>query len=249
LTFGAFFDDNGTHGPAKVRVFAGYVGTKDEWEAFGAKWLTLLSDAGVPYFRAFDCVRGEKTFAGVPEAQRLEYYARAIGIITERSILGTAVIGKHQDPQGGWLSRAGSDAEWHHSTYRDVVKFGLTRMVEDFEQRWPGELASVIIEQGTDMDMRLAVDAYLELKDSWPPYLRVFEGSPVFRSKTDHLELQAADVFAYEVGREDYRRYYQQDEAPREEWALLQQHAVRNGGSLNAQVHVKHLHIRLKGPD
>jgi hypothetical protein len=86
--------------------------------------------------------------------------------------------------------------------------------------------------------MQLARDAYLRLKEKWEPCEQLFEGPPMFMAKEDHLGLQAADVLAYEVGREDVRRYYNpRNEEMRPEWLALQEHSMQNGGGFHLVVH------------
>jgi hypothetical protein len=239
LMFAAYFDDSGTHTNSRVRAFAGYAGPADEWDRFEAKWRELLEDAGVPWFRAYDCRTGTGIFAETPKADLPRYYARAIRAITEHDLLGVATLGRHQDGRGTWVPRRASDEYQHiRSVYGDVVQEGMKWLGEHFVRKWAGHRLSLVIEQGDAADEAQEWSAYLHLKQTWPPYSAIFEGSPTFRDKLSFPQLQAADLLAHEMAIEDVRRYFNPTGAPeRREWKQLQEHAVAGGGGIQLLVH------------
>jgi hypothetical protein len=97
LALGAFFDDAGTHDDATVVVWAGFVGTADQWEALDVRWNALLDkpyeDPRFPHpplrkFHLFDCQYhlGEFTDYSEPERDRLQRLFREI--IADSGVVG-----------------------------------------------------------------------------------------------------------------------------------------------------------------
>jgi hypothetical protein len=250
LMFAAYFDDSGTAPRSYVRVFAGYAAPAEEWRRFEAKWRELLEEAGVPFFRAYDCKMGSGVFENTPKADLPKYYARAIQIITDHDLLGVATAGRHQDGRGTWVPRRASD-EFQHlgGVYGDVVREGMKWLGEHFVRKWAGHRLSLVIEQGDAADEAQEWGAYLHLKQAWPPYSAIFEGSPTFRDKLTFPQLQAADVLAHEVGIEDVRRYFNPTGVvERPEWRSLVVHADASGGGIQLLVHWSPRHAWTPAP-
>lgn len=229
LMFAAFFDDSGTDPKSRICLFAGYAAPKAEWDVFRPKWRALLDDAGVRYFRAADCVRGFGLFEGMPEAARMEYHRRAVDIIVEHKLTGFAVAGRRQDFGDEF-------GDWPAATaYECSVRYGLLLLGLHAGNTWFPEKVAVVCEQGKPADVRAVVNVYLDLiEDEKFRYLRsVLTGPPAFHAKEDHLELQAADVFAYECAREMARWIHNpRVEEPRTAWSMLAFHATVHGGQV-----------------
>lgn len=228
--FGAFFDDSGTHPASRVCLFAGYVAPQEEWERFAVEWRALLRDANVPYFRAYDCVRGDGVFAGVSEAEREGYYTRAVDIIVARSLVAIAVGGRRHDFEGENLDWPAANA------YEYSVRYGLLTLALVIGEKWLGDRIPVICEEGKVADVRTVMEMYLDLveHEKYGEMLRhTLAGPPSFHAKEDHLELQAADVFAYEMGRHMAQSFHNpKGEKQRVEGIMLQLHAAAHGGTV-----------------
>lgn len=83
----SYFDDSGTHRGSVVTVIAGYVATKDVWEAMEKPWRMILGefqDKGVHCFHATDCLAQDGEFGRVDTLGR-QYIYKQLSDILEAS--------------------------------------------------------------------------------------------------------------------------------------------------------------------
>jgi hypothetical protein len=244
LTYGAFFDDTGTSPSQRIAAFAGYVAPMEEWTAFEGPWRDLLTEAKVPYFRAYDCVRCTGVFDGTPEEDCRRYYTQALNIITGRAIMGIGHAGRRQDFKDYGGFNFGGGKWFTDDPFEFSVMLGLMVLAEQFIEKWPGQTMSLVCEDGKVTDNESISRAFYTLRDH--PELEavaaVFDGPVVFRSKQHHYGLQAADVLAYELGLDLAARAGGQrmdrTGAYRPEFDRLSSHIEKHGGTLQIQTYL-----------
>jgi hypothetical protein len=232
LVFEAYYDDGGTNRKHRIGVLAGYAAPRDEWECFDRDWLELLADPWVPYFKAHDCDKGDGVYKGVPEAKRRQTYDRAVEIVCAHRVVAIAAAGRRPDFEGDWATWVSNLGLPTHTAFDLSARLGLIHLGIYLDDHWPEERAALICEGGTKEDNETITAAYWDIVqgEQWRSFEARFTGPPAFHKKQDSLGLQAADLLAYEAGREFARLVDGKHAASPPTLGRLREHAERMGG-------------------
>jgi hypothetical protein len=186
--FGAFFDAAGSEDDGKAAIFvSGFISTHDRWKRFERNWLALLKrfDIEPPFHMSeFACGHGQYAPWRKDEERRKLFMTRAVDI-TLQSVLwsfSSGIILADYD-------RVNTEfhlEEAHGGKYAMCALGSMTRMVGWMRKR-DIETAVAVFEDG-DNGRGDFIDRY-----------RAATGrSPHMVKKGEYVELQAADILAYE---------------------------------------------------
>ncbi|MGH7498032.1 MAG: DUF3800 domain-containing protein [Gemmatimonadales bacterium] len=242
LVLTAFFDDSGTNKAQRIGALAGYAAPKEDWDRLQPLWADLLSDPKARYFKAHDCHKGEGVYQGVSEEIRERVYARAVEIVCGLPLVSMTVAGRRADFTGPTALVRRHDRQ-PVDPLELCARFGFHRLAMMVRDRWAGEKAALICENGTPQDNQKIIDGYNDMaQDERYATLveRVLSGPPAFHPKPDFYGLQVADLLAYETGRE-YARLVMNSTVPiSDHWRRLYMHALDNYGVLRLMLRDGH---------
>jgi len=190
-----YSDESGTHGDSAATVVACYVGHARQWQLFGKEWRGLLDSEGVEILHRVDLENFRGEFKGWTNERRIGFLQRAHTIIKSRTIRGFAyavvtadfkrvmnpVIEKALGGIYGWCVHDCMVAvsKWARSTKRS-------------------EPIDYVLEDGADGVEGVTRMFRFVAKD--PVYReKCLLGFWTFASKRQVIQLQAADVLAYEM--------------------------------------------------
>jgi hypothetical protein len=203
--FSAYFDESGTHGSPIITV-AGYIATVEQWAEFAREWDELLRREGLTAFRMskFEARRGDFTEeSGWNNERRLRVQKRLIGIIKRRVNIGiycSLHLPAYDDLMTGWRR------EQYGTSYSFCVKNCLAQVsywALEFKRREP---IAYVIEHGAGYNNEINVAFKAAFADEGKrEALRL--GSLDFKNKAAAIQLQAADMLAYEIWKESCNRY------------------------------------------
>jgi hypothetical protein len=92
----SYFDESGTHGGARNTIVAEYVSTVERWAAFEGEWREFLQDCDLEYFHMVDFAARREQYRNWKEPKRTERLARAIDIINRHVMFSVLV---NTDPE------------------------------------------------------------------------------------------------------------------------------------------------------
>lgn len=204
-TFSAYFDESGTHGSPIITV-AGYIATDVQWTEFAREWDEVLKRERLAVFRMskFEARRGDFTAEnGWDNARRLRVQKQLIGIIKRRINIGiycSLHLPAYDDMMTGW--RRGQ----YGTPYSFCVKNCLGQISYWAQKYNRPEPLSLVIEHGAGYNNEINSAFRAAFADEGKrEVLRL--GTLSFADKSTAIQLQAADLLAYEIWKETCNQY------------------------------------------
>ena len=186
--FGAFFDAAGSQNDGKAAIFvSGFISTYDRWKRFERSWLALLQRFEIqPPFHMSDFACGRDQYASWRDdkEQRKDFLTRAVDVMLGNVLwsFSSGIILADYDR----VNKEFRLAETHGCAYAMCALGSMARMVRWMNKR-DIETAVAVFEDG-DNGRHDFVDRYREATGR----------SPHMVKKGEYVELEAADLLAYE---------------------------------------------------
>jgi len=210
MSIKAFFDESHDSKRERLIVFASYYAAEQVWADFEQAWCKLLSRHGLTDFHANECEHSRGQFKGWSRSDRDEVQREAIELICSAKVHGVA-CGLQLTTYNACLAEF--KARRRIPRYRKVsgslgdpfylaFQFAIERMaVEINDSGIPEEeKVSLVFDQQFDYSA-CAAEIHCSLRESSKLEFVHRLGRISFDSRRDYVELQAADVLAYELFR------------------------------------------------
>ncbi len=196
----AFFDESGKHEHARIFTIAGYVAKVSQWARLGSKWKMALSEEGLTEFHMTDCEGGYGEFKGFSRTKRDGLQMKFIDLILEADLIGTgtAIVRRHYENVLPVLRRNPK----YRYLYFLAFENSISDMMHRTKGRYPHERISVVFDAQKEFSGR-AKELFDEIKkldvEDIPYLARI--GGLTFEDSKQTVQLQTADILAYEVNR------------------------------------------------
>ena len=200
--FVGYFDDSGTHTASALAVVGGFIARPSEWLGFNHRWKEVLDKYGIEVHHQNKWSNGARPFNWNewPDERRHAYINELIDVIVDREVItiGAAIPISRFD---GWfpnhrefMSPFAYAAECLYANAARVIK-----------QRVPDARIAYIFENGPHVGVQRLFNEHLK-----KPAVREKFGLISFTAadKHDYVQLQAADLIAYEI----YKLYEKGDD-------------------------------------
>lgn len=195
--FNAYFDESGKDN-SRILTLAGYIATKEQWDEFAREWSAVLKDEGVKIFHMKDFENGYGEFKeedGWTRERKIAVQKKLIGIINRRTNIGifsSVDLPDYEECMRGWRR------EYYGTPYTFLVKNCLSQVslwAMHFRRREP---IAYVIEHGAGYNHEIN-EAFRAAfaNDIKREMMRL--GSLTFETKQRAIQLQAADMLAYEA--------------------------------------------------
>lgn len=202
LVLRAYFDDSGTHGGSEVVVWAGFMATCEEWGAIEEEWDALLRRYEITSFHATDVGHAERECEGWGINKREAAFLEFSRLLTSRNVAGISSVVRRSDwnavPDPGIRSLFPQPS---HLTFEHCMQQALNLAQGASLVTGKIEKVSLYFDCGAASNREGAVgyDLARQYKSSW--VVSPWFDQLGFRSVTDTIPLQAADLLAYETFR------------------------------------------------
>jgi hypothetical protein len=205
--FNAYFDESGTHSPDLITL-AGYVATDKQWGEFKREWEEALEKEDVRMkdgVRIFHMSEFENPYGdfteekGWTEQRKIDFQSKLIGIINRRANVGifTSVdLKAYEECMTGWRR------EHFGTPYAFCVKNCLAQVslwAQHYNRKEP---IAYVIEHGAGYNHEINEAFRKAFADEMKRELLRL-GSLSFETKGRAVQLQAADMLAYEVWKDE----------------------------------------------
>ncbi|MGA9996251.1 MAG: DUF3800 domain-containing protein [Pyrinomonadaceae bacterium] len=203
--FSAYFDESGTH-DSRILTVAGYVATVEQWAEFAREWNEVLKKEGVKIFHMKDFENGYGEFTeekGWTKERKINFQNRLIGIIKRRVTTGvyTSVdILAYEELMTGWR-RTKNGSPYNFCVTACIGQIGL--LWSYFKREEP---IAYVIEHGAGYNHEVSEAFRLTFVDEQRRHMFRL-GSLTFETKDRAVQLQAADMLAYEAWKDDCNSY------------------------------------------
>lgn len=182
---------------------AGYLWPFDNWQKLEKTWRRVLKDSGLDFFHMTDYATHEGLYKNWTPKQHLAVITRLIESITNTATLGVSVAVAMDD-----YNQLDSEikAKAHlRSPYLFAASWCMGRLARWLEDQGISETVAYIFEAG-DKGQGLLNQAVVKLSSSstFRRTMRIY--SVNFEEKRNRPSLQAADILAYETGKQTIRR-------------------------------------------
>lgn len=234
----AYLDDSGSHDDAAVAVLAGYVGPTSEWELLATDWITFLERQRLPFYHAVECAHATEHFAGRTHQACNLLHREVVEIITRRQLVAVGVGVRLEGFRRLYAEKTRQIALLHPTVhfemvpkmqYQQLYHFALQYLGQYMKAHAPVEQVSIVCEEtpgvmGLGLTIEVHEHVLSSIESGLTPY---FAGPPAFRPKVGFPQLQAADVFAYEMAL-DVGRHFEANRkhSTRRAWQALWEHAA-----------------------
>ncbi len=192
----AYFDESGHSRDSRVIAMGGLLGNARDWENFAHKWRTLMrrhGDGREIVFHMADLESGYGDFVGCARTQRERLLGDVFALLNEFvfTVVGAAVVVSHYDIAP---LRAIFGDPWFVCMQMCMAEIGTALLVR--EKGDMEEPVAVICDRQMEFSAR-AMDCFdfLAKRASYGKRL----GTIAFGKKEDLVQLQIADLVAYEV--------------------------------------------------
>lgn len=200
--YNAYWDESGTHDP-RILTIAGYIATERQWEAFAREWNATLSKEDIKTFHMKDFENPYGDFTerkGWHKRRKIDFQSKLIGIIKRRINIGiwTSVdVPAYEKLITGWRR------ERNGTPYGFCVKSIMAQVALWAEHFKRNEPIAHVIEDGAgyNHEIERAFRATFD-NEELRRFFRL--GSLSFETKGRAVQLQAADLLAYEVWKDEY---------------------------------------------
>lgn len=196
LVLVGYFDDSGklTTPGEKVVAVAGCVSSVEMWEAFEHEWKGLLEDFGISLFHMKTYNHSRDEFLGWDKTKKESFMGKALDIIDKNTLAftGAAVL------INAWNQLSEEERYVFQDPYYICFQTCVRNAAIQTLDHADDEKVQIIFEEQPGQ-MGLAADLYdrcaqeLDLKERL--------GGFAFRKKTEAIQLQTADLIAYEIRR------------------------------------------------
>ncbi len=224
-----YFDASGTHTNKDERgnyspalVVAGYLATKEQWKRFDERWRKHLREHKIKdeCFHLTDFSARKGQYQNWDEPVRHEFFKKLVAIISENVSFGIAMSLSLADfnriIEGEVKQIFGFAHPLHYVTlkcFESAIDWAIANKYDD--------AISYIFESGDDFQHEiLSTHAAVNKDEELSRYYRFETDALVFSSKKKYTPLQAADVLANEVYKEEYRSLYTKQYS-KTSWAVL----------------------------
>lgn len=197
--FTVYFDESGTHSESKAVVVAGYIATVEQWDEFEREWRAMLDAEHLTMFHRKDLenFRGEfQEKYGWDPTRRERVVKLAQGIIKRRVNVGfcSAVLKRDYDEIVTGEMRKYYGRHYYTFCINDALRL-VSNWIRKFSRTDP---IHYVFEAGAEG--RGEVDARFEEINSDEKLRDLYKlASWTFADKRNLVQLQAADVIAYET--------------------------------------------------
>ncbi len=198
----AYIDDSGNIGDSPVFVLAGFASTADRWQSFSSEWDAALNiSPSLAYFKTKEAAQGSGEFKGWKVDAITGRVSELVRIIDNHAAFG---IGCVVDCAGYKNVFPGKVARAMDNPYF-MAFFGVMNCLMRLQDRIGNpKKVDYIFDQQMFEDQRVL--------NAWGLYKRYapataigrIGGTPRFESDRDFLPLQAADLLAWKIRREEY---------------------------------------------
>lgn len=209
-----YADDSASEKDQRVFAVAGYLGEASQWDKLAVEWMSVLHDPSwptkVPEFRMADCVARGGEFRSWPRERCKDLVQRLVEVITNPSYpsligIGGAVVlsdfdkvtASHEDRGRGYLTGF---------KYAVSIALSLVDLSRDF-------IEFVFDEQ--DKFEGYACESFRELRKELPGEFQDKLFNPSFRTSKFTIQLQAADLLAWETSKHLYNCRFKPQEKRR----------------------------------
>jgi hypothetical protein len=189
-----FMDETGIHDDATIVAVGGYIAGPKHWRAWTKDW--SLAKRPIKVFHSTDCANFRGEFEGWDKERRDKYVAQLLPVMPAHELAGI-VIGIRLDDLAIGMKDHPELLEMFGTPYTACFQWAISIIIELATKHGKGERMAFVHEVNDFKGEALKAFEYVER------YLNP-RGIPMriaFRSKADHLPLQAADVLAYEGGK------------------------------------------------
>lgn len=191
----AYFDESGTHAGSRITVFGGFVASDEEWSKFNEQWTELLNDYRLSYFRMSECENLLGGFKRFTKTKQQELLRRVLSIVTSRQLTGVGV-GIVVNEYNEFLAQM--KLSHYLDAYSTAAFSSFARIRKWADESNYHEPVEFVLENGAEhkgkvIAMQSTINGTPQLRE------RFRLGSLTFAEKRQSLQLQAADLLAYEI--------------------------------------------------
>lgn len=199
----AYMDETG-HSKEERQKFVGMGGliaTDDNWERFGRKWKAALTSFRIPHFHMKDFAHSRGAFEGWSELKRRKLFGKLLKIIETTYALPFGAVIAMDDYRQLSEERQRNFEDPYFLAFADCAVHALMLMAPMPRE----EKINMVFSEQVEFRNR-AVKLYAKVK-------RVHRAGeklspPEFRDMRDVVQLQGADLVAYELYKEFERQRY-----------------------------------------
>jgi len=193
--FTVYCDESGTHAGSGATVVACYVGHARQWQAFGREWRVLLNSEGIKILHRVDLENFRGEFRGWNNERRIDFLRKAHRIIRTRTVCGFGYAVVKADFERVMDSRI---EEALGGIYGWCVQDCMVAVAKWANRTGRSDPINYVLEDGADGIT--GVHRLFNFVVKNPEYRqKCLVGTWSFASKKDVIQLQAADLLAYEV--------------------------------------------------
>jgi len=188
----SYFDESGTHDRSDVMVVAGLVSPVSQWDRLVASWERVLDKHNLPAFHTVDCAHGVNAFEGWSRAERSSLYKKLISLTTKHVLWRgwSAVL------VPDYLQFFEGDENKENARKLMFSMCSLSCAVAIREISAGGGAAIPYMFERGGLGGGVAADL-LDRLSSVAPIYRI--GTVSFGTRHEVVQLQAADIHAYEI--------------------------------------------------
>ncbi len=216
LALYSYFDESGHSKDPRVSVLAvgGCVSSVAGWKRLVPDWIDTLSAFSVSALHMKDFAHSKGEFAGWNEDKRRAFLARLVGFMT-RDV--DAYIGEAVSLPDGWHQRSDELKTRLKDPYYGCLIYCMTTLISYSARSVNFEEVNLVLADHPEYSA-WATEVYHAVKENEDGGHRL--GSLTFDSPTGLVQLQAADLVAYEL------QHYLSDTKPKgrtkKRWAMEQ---------------------------
>lgn len=194
-----YFDDSGSHKENEIYVLAGFISTIEKWEKFNKAWRSKLDEGfGLRYFKMSEAMSLTGQFAsGWTSGLRDQLVLELSEIIKEHVLVRVDSVVFRKDYEEVVHKTHPSITDPYFVVFYQLVFAAHTYQLENKYSK-----CELIFDEQGNFDKRI-YKTWREGQELAPTEERkaLMESSPLFRDDKKNLPLQAADLYAWMVGK------------------------------------------------
>jgi uncharacterized protein DUF3800 len=192
--FTVYCDESGTHADSGATVVACYVGHAKQWQAFGREWRVLLDSEEIKILHRTDLENFRGEFKGWTDERRIDFLRRAHQIIRTRTVCGFAYAVAKRDFERV-MDRQIDKALG--GIYGWCVQDCMVAVAQWAKRTGKSDPINYVLEDVDDIEGVCGLFSFVTKHSEYREQYLV--GTWSFASKKCVIQLQAADLLAYEV--------------------------------------------------